>query len=75
MPHPFFVLGVKSCDSPAQAELQAHCSDGSCNIVFSPGVLFHRDNDVTLGTVTGNHHSSDLLALNQSFIERMSSGQ
>lgn len=36
----------------AEAELQAYSCDSSCNLVFSPGVLFHRDNDVSLGAMT-----------------------
>lgn len=52
MPHPSSVLEVKSVNSPAQEELQARSCDSNCNLVFSPGVLFHRDNDVPLGAMT-----------------------
>lgn len=49
---------MKSFGSPAEAELQAYSCDGSSNLVFSLGVLFHNDRDVPLGEVSIiSHHS------------------
>lgn len=59
----------------AQAELQADSSDSSRNLVFNLEVPFHRDNYALLEAMTGIYHSSDLLALNQRFVKRLSSEQ